>query len=314
MENFLVSLRAVFPMFAIMSIGYLVRRQGMLDETSLKKMNSVCFQVFLTAVMFRSIYQMDLKTVDGKLLAFGLVSILIMMAVSYLLVMRLEKENKRRGVLIQALYRSNFVVLGFPVVSAVYGEAGLGVPAMMTCITTPLYNVVSVLVLSYFQGSRPKPLALAKEVIRNPYILATIVGFGFHILGIRLPSLLEDVVDQVAGVGNPLAIFILGASFSFGNISAYKKYLTGCCLMRLVVFPGIFLSAAVILGFRGVELLTLVALFATPTAIASHVMAQHFNGDSDLAGVEVVISTLVSLVTLFLWIFCFKSFGLLPAV
>lgn len=94
--------------------------------------------------------------------------------------------------------------------------------------------------------------------------------------------------------------------------SSNKKYLVGCCLMRLVVFPGIFLSIAVILGFSGVELLTLVALFATPTAIASHVMAQHFHGDADLAGVEVVISTLVSLVTLFLWIFCFKSFGLLP--
>ena len=315
MENFLVSLRAVFPMFVIMSIGYLIRRKGMVDEYSLKKMNSVCFKVFMAAMMFKNVYFLDMGTsFKPDLMLFAVIAMAAVILTTFVLVLRVEKENRKRGVMIQAMFRSNFVVLGMPIVASVYGDAGIGVPTMLISVTIPFYNVFAVLVLSYFGGERPSIRHLAKDVLLNPYIVSAACGFTLLGLGIKLPEMVEGVVRDMAGVANPLAILILGASFSFQNVRKYVKELVFCISFRLAIFPGIVLGVAMALGFQGVELLTLVALFATPTAIASHVMAQQFGGDADLAGVEVVISTALSLLTLFLWVFGLKSFGMLPAL
>ena len=312
MENFLVSVRAVFPMFAILSIGYFVRRKGMVDQHSLKQMNSVCFKVCMAALMFQNVYTLDFEQdLQPKLMFFTAGALAFVILTTIFLVLKVEPENRKRGVMIQATFRSNFVVLGLPIVASVFGDTALGVPTTLICLIVPFYNVFSVIVLSYFGSGQPTLKRLAKEVALNPYILAGACAAVCLLLRIHLPELIYGVVEDLGAVASPLALLILGASFTFGNFKKYIKELLLCCSFRLVIFPGIVIGTAILLGFRGVELLSLTALFATPTAIASHAMAQQLGGDADLAGAAVVATTSLSLITLFLWIFALKSFGLL---
>ena len=69
-DNLIVSLQAVFPLFAIMAVGFAIRRVGLVDEYSLKKMNSVCFKVFMACMMFNNIYKIDLWEFAGKALKY----------------------------------------------------------------------------------------------------------------------------------------------------------------------------------------------------------------------------------------------------
>ncbi len=65
------------------------------------------------------------------------------------------------------------------------------------------------------------------------------------------------------------------------------------------------------LGFRDVELLGLMLIFASPTAISSFTMAQKMDADSDLAAQIVVFTSAFCILTVFLWIFLLKQFSLI---
>ena len=314
-DNLIVSLQAVFPLFVMMAVGYVIRRAGLVDEYSLKKMNSVCFKVFMACMMFNNIYNIDLSNFqDADVIVYTCVSVVLCLILVTILVNLTEKDRSKRGVLVQAMFRANFVVLGLPLVTNIYGKEGALIPSLLTAIVVPFFNITCVILLTYFNGKeRPAAKMLVKKVFTNPYIIAALIAFAFKIVQLDLPDMVRSVVKDMAGVANPLALLILGASFNFSNVPKYKKDLVYCCVMRLIVVPLVFVLPAVFMGFRGVGLMSILAVFATPTAISSHVMTQELGGDADLCGAEVVTSTALSIITLFIWIFCFKSFGLLPA-
>ena len=79
---------------------------------------------------------------------------------------------------------------------------------------------------------------------------------------------------------------------------------------RLIAVPAIALTCGVLAGFRDVALVTLVAIFAAPTAVSSFTMAQQMDSDGELAGACVIFSSMFSCLTMFGWIFALKSFGL----
>ena len=71
--------------------------------------------------------------------------------------------------------------------------------------------------------------------------------------------------------------------------------------------PGVFVTIAILLGFRNAELVTLMALFATPPATSSYVMTRQLGGDDELMSQLVVFITLISIFTVFLWIWALKT-------
>ena len=115
---------------------------------------------------------------------------------------------------------------------------------------------------------------------------------------------------DVARTASPLMLFLLGAFFRFGNVRSHLKDLIATVLGRLVIFPAIFLTLAVLLGFRGIEFVSLLTVFSSSTAVASFTMAQQMGGDAELAGDIVVWTSLLCSLTLFGWSLLFKSLGM----
>lgn len=97
---------------------------------------------------------------------------------------------------------------------------------------------------------------------------------------------------------------------NFGKLQGCGRSLTVCTVVRLFAAPVVFLSLAVALGFRGVPLCGAMLVFATPVAVNSYTMALQMDGDADLAGGIVLLTTGLSCLTLFLWIFLLKALGL----
>ncbi len=106
-----------------------------------------------------------------------------------------------------------------------------------------------------------------------------------------------------------LVSFVFAESFEITKIGNNFRQLIFGVLGKLVLSPLIFLAAAVFLGFRKVELASIMVAFAAPTAVNSYIMAQQMNGDSELAAEQVVTSSAFSILTIFLCIFIFKQFG-----
>ena len=312
LSNFIVAVSAVVPMFCLMATGAFVKFQRWLTDEELSHMNRMVFRVFFCAMMFYSIYTTDLATsFRPKLMLFGAGGVLMIFFLLMIIVPRIEPDNRRRGVIVQAIFRSNFVLFGIPIVGNIFGENNIAVASMMIAVIIPIYNVLAVFALEFFRGGKFALLPILKGVFKNPMILGAITGATLLILGVEVPKPILKPIGQIAAATTPVALIILGASFKLGSTHEHRRQLIISTFGRLILVPAVILSAAAFgFGFRGIEFVTLIAIFAAPCAVVSFAMAQQMGGDSDLAGNCVVFTSGLSCFTIFCWILFFKTIGI----
>lgn len=312
MENLIVSLNVVIPLFLSIGYGYFLKRIHILSEDILYKLNAVIFRAFFPLLMFKNIYQTNIESAfQLRLILYAVMMLIVMIAVLFITIPFIEKENMKRGVLIQAIYRSNFIIFGLSLVSSVYGEESTGVTSVLIAVIVPLFNIFAVIILEAFRGEKIHFLHSVQAVCKNPLIIGAVFGMVAMLFSIHLPKVIESTISNFASITTPLALIILGGTFQFSSFHKFIKQLCIGVLGRLIIVPAIGLGTAVFLGFRGVELLSLFAMFGSPIAISSYPMAQQMGGDGQLAGQLVVWTSAFSIITIFLWIFFMKNFSLI---
>ncbi|MBE6036478.1 MAG: AEC family transporter [Clostridiales bacterium] len=310
-QNLVISFNAIFPMFLIIGAGYVIRKIGLLDDVTTKKVNNLTFRFFLPVLTFYNIYTTDSGEVfRPNLVVFSVLAIFIVFGLLWVIVPRFEKEDAKRGVIIQAIYRSNFIILGSPIAMALAGEGEGGVVALMIAFVIPVYNSLAVVCLEYWKDRKVSLGKTLKGIATNPLILSSLAGILFLLLKIQLPEVLMSPVLQLKSVATPLALVVLGASLHLEQVKGNKRNLIIVVLGRLLLVPAAVLLPAAALGFRGIELITLLGIFASPTGVSSFTMAQQMGGDGELAGEAVVFTSLFSLFSMFFWTFLLKQLGM----
>lgn len=311
MENLMISANAVLPMCLVMALGYGTRRLGWLRREEISTINKIAFRIFLPCLLYYNIYCSDLSgSFDPLLMAYAVGGVLLTFGLALGYTLLTEKLPERRGVLIQGMFRSNYVIMGIPVATALLGADQLGTVSILIAVIVPLFNMLAVVVLEVFRGQKPKPLHILGQIAKNPLVIGSVLGILTLVAGIRLPHILEQTIQNVSAIASPLQLFLLGAFFQFSGLKTYRRELVTVSIAKLIVSPGLFLGLGALLGFRGVAFVSLIGIFASPTAVNSFTMAQQMGGDAELAGDIVVTTSAASILTLFLWIFLFKSLGM----
>lgn len=312
LENLIISANAVLPLMICIAVGYIARRMKFGDDAFFSKCNSFCFKVFMLMMMFINIYDADITTAfQPDLIVFAVISILSVTLVTFFVIRLIAKDGSRRAVLTQAIFRSNYVIFGLPVAANLYGDGNVATAALLSAVAVPIFNVLAVFTLEYYSDRKTGVKSLLKGIATNPLILGAVAALLMMALPIELPSALHKAISDLGKVATPLALVILGATFRFGAIRKNLKYLTIGVIGKTVIVPLVIIPLAVLLGFRDIALLSLTILFAAPTAVSSFTMAEAAGHDGELAGQLVVFSSIVSLFTVFLWIFALKSFALI---
>ena len=311
MENLMISVNAVLPMCLVMALGYGTRRLGWLRREEISTINKIAFRIFLPCLLYYNIYCSDLSgSFDPLLMAYAVGGVLLTFGLALGYTLLTDKLPERRGVLIQGMFRSNYVIMGIPVATALLGADQLGTVSILIAVIVPLFNMLAVVVLEVFRGQKPKPLHILGQIAKNPLVIGSVLGILTLVAGIRLPHILEQTIQSVSAIASPLQLFLLGAFFQFSGLKAYRRELVTVSIAKLIVSPGLFLGLGALLGFRGVAFVSLIGIFASPTAVNSFTMAQQMGGDAELAGDIVVTTSAASILTMFLWIFLFKSLGM----
>ena len=311
MTNLVITLNAVLPVFLVMATGYLCRQIGLITEKTAMACNKLVFQVFLPVSLAQSLMNVDSSaSIEGRLLFYCATGVFAVFLAGMLIVPRFVRENSKRGVLIQALFRSNYAIVGIPIGQALFPQGDGGIVAMMTIASVPVFNALAVVTLEYFRGGKPSWGKILKGMATNPLILGCLTGYLLMRLNVRLPQIALSTVSKLASVASPLALFVLGATLDLKKVSGNLRLLAGGLLGRLLLAPGLLLAIGAALGFRGPGLAALMIAFASPCAVSSYTMAVQMGGDGDLAGQLVMFSTVLSAVTLSGFIFLFKSLGL----
>ncbi len=313
MESLLVALNAVIPFLCYISFGYIVRMKKIVSESFLQQLNQMVFRLFYPCMTFYNIYKADAESLPRPvLLIFVGASILILEAILILVVPRFVLENPKRGVVIQGIFRSNFVLFGLPLTISVFGDSAASVAAMVVTVVVTIYNTTSVVILEMFNtNGKINVKNIAFNVIKNPLLQGAVIGLVFFLLGIHVPESIVTPIAAFSDATSPLALFVLGGTLHFNEISHNLKYLVPTLSFKLLILPAVMMAIGYAFGLRELELFLLVAVYGTPVAAASYPMAQNMGGDGELAGQLVVISTVVSVVTLFFWIFLLRFVGLI---
>ncbi|MEY8572897.1 AEC family transporter [Oscillospiraceae bacterium 21-37] len=308
MESLHIALEIVLPLFLLLAVGYCIKLTGIMNETSVRQTNNMIFKVFLPLLVFFNIYKTDLtSSFDMSLLLFAVVGVLLQFIISLCLVILLEHDNARRGVMLQGMFRSNFVLFGIPISTALFGDSAAGLASILIAVIIPLYNMLAVVSLESFNGKKPSLWKILVGILTNPLIIASAAGILFVVFHIPLPTVLYKTVSDLSIIATPLAFVILGASFSFGETGRCVRDLCITLGAKLVAYPLLFIALAILMGFRDAHLAVLLTVFGSPIAVSSFTMAQQMGGDDKLAGQLVVFSSLLSVFTMFLFIFGLKE-------
>ena len=311
LNSFLLSLNAIVSIFVMMAAGYGAKRLLHLEKDSIGRFNTLVFHTLLPLMLFNNIYRSDLRgSVSFRCLGLALAVLAVLFLFTWLLIKRVEPANSQRGVMIQASFRSNFLLLGMPLIQELCPGADLATVSVMLAIVVPCFNVLAVVTLETFSRKQINVRQILLGIAKNPLIVASAVGILVNLSGLRLPDCLANPVSQLGASASPVALLLLGAQFEFRDVRLHRRNLAICTVLRLLVYPGIALPLAALAGLRGPEFAVLISMYATPTAVASFSMAAQMGGNPELAASAVTVTTLLSAATMFLWIFLFKSLGM----
>ncbi|MBR0086952.1 MAG: AEC family transporter [Lachnospiraceae bacterium] len=311
LDNFLTAVNAVMPFILYMGLGYLIVRTKTADEAFLNKLNSMVFKAFFPVMLFNNFYTMDLSQgIGGTMALFAVGAILAVTGLAFLTISRTKLPDKRKGVVIQALFRGNAALFALPLAESVCGAAGRTAASVMVAVAVPMFNVLAVIILEKYSGGKTGVLTLLKKVVTNPLILGAAVGLIFLLLKIKLPVFITKPVSAVSSATTPLALMALGGTLHFASVKDNRRILGTTIGVRLLVIPALILAASLLFTMTDAERFSMFTAFASPVAVSSYTMAANMGSDGELAGQMVCVSTVVSLVTMFLWILFFKSMGL----
>lgn len=311
MKNFLLTLNIVLPIFLVMVAGFACRRGGLVSAEGISSINKLGFKVFLPCSLCKNLMNVDPNSiVNPGVLAFAFVGVIIVFLLGFLIIPRIEKENARRGVMIQGLFRSNYAIFGIPVCEALFPQGDGGVAAMMVIATVPLFNALAVISLESFRGGRVNVKNVLLGIVKNPLIWGCVIGYLLMQFRVIVPEFATNTLSRLASIASPLALFALGGSINLQSFKHNARPLSIVVLGRLVVIPLLALLFAFIAGYRSAEFAVMMIVFGSPCAVSSYTMAAQMGGDAELAAQQVMLTTILSSASMFAMIFAFKTLGI----
>lgn len=312
MENLIISLSCVTPMFLILCVGLLVQRSHIISEESVHDLSTLSFKALLPCLLFYNVYSADLRTAARpEIIAFLVLWTLGWFLFAFILFSKTVSDPKRRGAFVQNAFRTNIAVIGVSLAQSMMDADWVAALAVSISVLVPIYNILAVITLETCRGGNIDLRKTLRGILTNPLVIACVLGFVFLFLGIRLPGPVEKAVSSLGSAGSVTTLLALGASFQFGGLRKNWRPAVLCNIMRLVLAPLLSLTLAVLLGFRGGALGIVLVCTASPTASTSYPMALACGSDYELTGQLVVTTSLFCSLTLFLWIFGLKQLGLM---
>jgi len=301
---------ALFPLYFYMAVGAVLRKMRILKIEDLPKMNALLFRSFLFFSLFNNVRSADFSGTDsGRLMLFGAGAALFLFALYLLTVPRFLRDYRQSSVAVQAMYRSNFVLLGMAYAEQLCGPENVGPVSLLISIMVPLFNLLAVFTFEFLRGGKVDLWQVLWKIVKNPLIIASALGALCALVKVQFPEYLDKPMKALGSAATPFAMVLVGASLTLKSMAKNRKLVLIVSAVRLILSPLLVVPAAVLMGFRDAALVGIMAATAAPTAVASVAMSYELGGDGELAAEIVATTSLLSLVTMFLWVLLLRGMG-----
>lgn len=288
-----ILLQQTIIMFALMLLGLLLSRRGMITEQGSRDLSNVLLYAVIPCVILRS-YMSEFST--EKLRAMGLSALIAVIAFAASIAVAYLTCGTRHRIENFAVAFGNAGFIGIPLVTAVFGpEAAFYVVSFSTFANLLQWTYGIVII------SGKKETMNLRMVFVNPVFISMVIGIALFVLQPTLPTVVTGTIGYIADGNTVLAMIILGYYLSKvqlrGLFADVRLYLFSA--LRLLVVPAVTILVFLPFPFaRGeITLITLIAA-ATPIASSTAIFAQKFGQDYRRAVSYVCLSTILSVATL----------------
>lgn len=288
-----ILLQQTIIMFALMLLGLLLSRRGMITEQGSRDLSNVLLYAVIPCVILRS-YMSEFST--EKLRAMGLSALIAVIAFAASIAVAYLTCGTRHRIENFAVVFGNAGFIGIPLVTAVFGpEAAFYVVSFSTFANLLQWTYGIVII------SGKKETMNLRMVFVNPVFISMVIGIALFVLQPALPTVVTGTIGYIADGNTVLAMIILGYYLSKvqlrGLFADVRLYLVSA--LRLLVVPAVTILVFLPFPFaRGeIALITLIAA-ATPIASSTAIFAQKFDQDYRRAVSYVCLSTILSVATL----------------
>lgn len=327
------AVNAVVPVVLLILLGYLLKQKKFITKDFVKNGNKLVFNVCLPCMLFINVYSIEsFRSIEWSIVIYGVIMLVVIFLLGLVTAIAVTKVPERQGVILQCSFRSNIAIIGLSLAAALGGEGAMAVAAIISSFTVPVVNILAVIALSMFKKDGQNKTSIKSVLLgiaKNPLIIAVAIGMVF--LGIRelqwalfgevVFSFSRDLkflytaVNNLKNIATPFALLVLGGQFEFSAVKGLLKEIVAGTVWRIVLAPLLGLGVAALLSSRmgwGVnEFPGLVALFGSPVAVSSAVMAGAMGSDEQLATQLVVWTSIFSIVTIFAEVCILMGAGLL---
>ncbi len=308
-------LNSLFPIFAVIALGMILRRRGFLTHEITQGFNRFAYHYALPMFLFYKLGSapMEASTIGAYMITL-LTATLVTAILAWLICKPLGIAFGSQGAFIQACFRGNLIFFGYPLIAFAISELSIEqkseIEAAILVAITPLlivYNVLAVAVLAIFNKETESGFSwqdVLQKIVANPLLWAAVAGVVFQLAELTIPKSIERTCTVVGSSAFPMALLGIGSQLVSISISGNWVSPLIASALKSVLCPLIGWAFGAAFGLAGVELKVILILCAVPTAASSYVLADQMKGDGDLAASSVVIATACSLVTLsvLLWL------------
>ena len=300
------------PIFILVVLGIVLKRINFLDDHFIQISSRLVFTVCLPVLLFTTIIGIDIRqNFDASLFTFSVIASCLTFLLSWVVAILFVLPRTDRGVFVQASFRSNLGVVGLALCANAYGAEGLVLASLLIAILTAVYNVLSVIVLSYYNTSHSVSIRqVAIDILKNPLIISIALAVAVSLLGVPVPNIFMSAGEYLGSLALPLALLGTGAGMNLKAIRHSSLITLLTVMMKTALLPLLVTVLAWQLGFTGMTLGVLFLLFVSPTATASFIMVKSMGGNDGLAANLIMVTTLVGMLTSSLGLYLLRLLGI----
>lgn len=310
MEIFSYTANGIIPVFLVIFVGMALQKLGFFSQTTKDEIIKLVFYAATPCLIFKNVSGADLYSVfDLKFIIFTMIMIVMLLLFQVFLCFWI-KEPAKKGAVIQIGFRSNFAIIGMPIAINLLSKTGVALTAVTLSFVIVTYNICAVTLLSYYGTTKKSFKSIFTGITKNPLIIGTVAGLIFAVFKIPVAPILDKTIDIIGDIASSMGLIIIGATISLKGFTSNKAYILFSVFLRNILSPFLFLTIGALFGYRDYHLMILAIISASPAAVNCFVMAKNMGVDSDISAYGVSLTSIVSLMSIFVSVYLIKLFGL----
>ena len=214
-------------------------------------------------------------------------------------------SKKIIGCLVLTSGLANTSFLGYPIISALYGESGLKIAILVDQPgTVVVLSTLGIFVATFFSKDDLKPSEMLVRILKFPPFVFFIIACLLNVFSVGLGSEIDTVLKLLGSIMAPLALTSVGLQLRFERQSKHWRFLGLGLLFKLLLIPAlIYVVYVVVLGQKSAMMPVILLETAMASNITASILAATYGLKPRLASMMVGYGIPISFVTLVFWYF-----------